>query len=448
MMDYLPMLLGDIGLYGGLFLAVMMLVIFVHEMGHYLMARYMEVRPELFSIGFGRELWGRTDRHGTRWSLRLVPFGGYVRLYGETSSPELLAAPEDDLKHAFFNKPLRHRALIVAAGPAMNFVFSLLFLSLVYMGLGRPSPQPFTAAVEVGSPAYQSGIQIGDLIRSIDGVEVTRVEDAKNLVADKIGQQVTVIVDRQGKKMSFTVAPKKLEEKNSYGYPTSRGYLGMLWPNYGLDIREIHRVDGVDTENNPDLARHLLLLNKHKDIVINFGRKKPADYLVRIRPELNQALKDPNHKDFNTLTLGRRPMEDMRRLPPGRAFAESAELIWDGINGTLGTFYQIIAGTKKTTELGGVIKISKTTGEMFESSLYAFLSFVALLSVSIGLVNLLPIPMLDGGHLLFYLLEAVKGGPVSLATRGYIYGFGLIFLLLTIFVINVNDLLQVLKVSR
>ena len=155
MLEYLPMVFGNIWLYGVLFLAVLTLVIFVHEMGHYLMARYLGVRAELFSIGFGREIWGRTDRRGTRWSFRLFPLGGYVRLFGETSTPELLKVSEENLKHAFFNKPLRHRALIVAAGPAMNFIFSLLFLSLLYMSIGRPSPQPFVMALEEGTPAHR-----------------------------------------------------------------------------------------------------------------------------------------------------------------------------------------------------------------------------------------------------------------------------------------------------
>ena len=443
--DYLPAILNNLWLYGILFFLVVTFVIFIHEMGHYLAARISGVRPELFSLGFGRELYGKTDNNGTRWSLRLYPFGGYVRMFGEMEGPELSALPDAEQKRAYCRKSPLVRALIAAAGPFANFVFGVVLLACVYSIIGRPAPEPYISALEVDGPAHMAGLRIGDRFHAFDGVELETIEQAKGLLKDKIGIPVRVDVDRNGEMLSVTVTPKSLEEKNSYGYPTYRGTLSAIFPNYGLEVREIHSVAGVDTKGNPDLARQLLLANDSKDVVIHFGRNRPAAYLVHMRGELNQALKDPAHKDYNSLTLGKRPMESIRQASLPQAVREAGELVWKSINQTLGVLYQIVFGTKKTSELGGVIKISSMTAGMAQQGSIIFFTFIALLSVNIGLVNLMPVPMLDGGHIMFCCAEAVKGSPVSLTTRAYTYGFGLIFLMLTIFVINMNDLLALLK---
>ena len=446
-LDYLPAILNNLWLYVILFLIVVTFVIFVHEMGHYLAARIAGVRPELFSIGFGRELVGRTDCKGTRWSLRLYPFGGYVRMFGEQEGPEIEALTADEQRKAYCRKSPLVRALIAAAGPFANFLFGLTLLACVYMGIGRPAPEPYIAALEVDGPAYAAGLKIGDRFYAFDDVKLETIDQAKALLHDKIGIPVKVDVIRDGKMLTVTAKPKRLEERDSYDRPTERGTLAAIYPNYGLDIREMHSVAGQDTKDNPDRARKILLKNDGKDVVINFGRKRPADYLIHVRGELNAALKDPTHKDYNSLTLGKRPMESIKRASVVQAFRESADLDVRTVNQTLGVIYQIVLGTKKTNELGGVIKISSMTADMAKQGTIIFFTFVALLSVNIGLVNLLPVPMLDGGHIMFCVAEAIKGEPVSVIARAYTYGFGLIFLLLTIFIINLNDLLALLKVG-
>lgn len=445
--ETLSLFLSNIWLYGIVFIAVVTFVIFIHEMGHYLAARAVGVRPELFSIGFGRELVGRTDKNGTRWSLRLYPFGGYVRMFGDVPYTELLQKSPDELQQAYFNKSVGKRAFITAAGPAMNFLFCIALLAGMYMTVGRPAPGLFIMALGTEGGAYKAGLKIGDEVVAIDDIPMHAFEPLKLYVGGKTDQLMKVDIKRNGQVMRFDVTPTVLKEKNSYGFETTRGSMRAIFPNYGLDIREVHVVEGIDTSGNPDLARELILKNVGKDIVIKFGRDEQNDFMFHVHGNLNQSLKDPHDPDFNTLTLGKRSHESMKQAGPLHAVREAAVLSWDAVNATLGSIFQVIVGTKGVNEMGGVIKISTMTGEMAGKGTYTFLKFVALLSISIGLINLLPIPMLDGGHLMFQGIEAVKGSPVSLTTKGYIYGFGLIFLIMAIFIINLNDLLRLLKLT-
>jgi regulator of sigma E protease len=443
--ETISLFLSNIWLYGILFIAIVTFVIFIHEMGHYLAARAVGVRPELFSIGFGREVIGRTDSYGTRWSLRLYPFGGYVRMFGDAPYPEVLSKSPEELEYAYFNKSVGKRALIAAAGPVMNFLFCIALLSVVYMTIGRPAPALTIMALGTDGGAYKAGLQIGDEVLAIDDIPMVSFEPLKAYVATKTNQVMKVDVKRGDQILRFDVTPTSLTEKNAYGLETRRGSMKALFPNYGLDIREIHTVDAIDTKGNPDLVRELILKNIGREIVINFGRDEQNNFLFHVHGTLNEALRDSDHKDYNVLTLGKRSNETMKRAGPIHAVREAMVLSRDAINSTLGSIFQVIVGTKGVSEMGGVIKISTMTGEMAGKGLYTFLKFVALLSFTIGLINLLPIPMLDGGHLMFQAIEAIKGSPVSLTTKGYIYGFGLIFLLMAILVINLNDLLTVLK---
>lgn len=436
--DYILMAMGNIALYGLLFFVVLTVVVFIHEMGHYLVARLLGVRSAIFAIGFGPELKGFTDRLGTRWSLRLYPFGGYVRFLGE--------APQscEPSSSTYFNRPVWQRSLITVAGPVANFIFAILLLSVVYMTFGRPAPEPYVAAIEIGTPAYEGGIRVGDIITAIDGRKTIAIEDVRGLVSDKIGEDVRVEISRQGQPIEMTLQPKRLSEKNSYGLKTERGYLGTIWPGYGLDIKQVHVLDGVDTRGQTELVRKLLKEKAGQEVRITFGQTDPSQLVIKPGIEMNEALWNKTGVDADILVLGKRPNDQLKRLNLPEAIRYAAILTWKGVNKALGTVVQIAAGTKKTQELGGVIKISSSVGDMAQKGGYVFLSFVALLSVSIGLMNLLPIPMLDGGHLLFQGLEAIKGSPVSLRTKGYIYGVGLIFLLSAVFVINMNDLLKLL----
>ncbi len=437
--DFILMGMGNIALYGLLFFVVLTAVIFVHEMGHYLVARMLGVRSSIFAIGFGPELKGITDKLGTRWSLRVYPLGGYVRFLGE--APGSCEASSV----TYFNRPVWQRSLITVAGPAANFIFAIMLLSAVYMTFGRPAPEPYVAALEVGTPAYEGGIRVGDIITAIDGTKTIAIEDVRGLVSGKIGEDVHVEISRQGQPIEMTLRPKRLSEKNSYGFKTERGYLGTIWPGYGLDIKQVHMLDGLDTRGQAELVRKLLREKAGQEIRITFGQTDPSQLVIKPGIEMNEALWNKAGADADILVLGKRPNDQLKKLNLPDAVRYAAGLTWKGVNKALGTVVQIFMGTKKTQELGGVIKISSSVGDMAQKGGFMFLSFVALLSVSIGLMNLLPIPMLDGGHLLFQGLEAVKGSPVSLRTKGYIYGVGLIFLLSAVFIINMNDLLKLLS---
>ena len=355
-LTYLPTILNNLWLYVILTLLVVTAVIFVHEMGHYLMGRVLGFRAELFSLGFGRELIGRTDRRGTRWSLRLYPLGGYVRFFGERITPEIEALPDDQKRDAFVTQKVWKRMLVAAAGPAINLLFSFLLLASVYAFIGRPTPSPVVAAVVKDSPAELMGIKIGDRIHSIDGTEITGIDQARDLVKDRAGDMITIEIEREGKIIPLRGAPRDMTVINEYGFDTYRAFFGWMWPVYGLDVRQIHHVGDTDTRDKPDLVRKLLLANANKQTTIEFGLERPQTYIVYVRPELNEAFKDSSHKDHNTFTLGRRPNEDVKTLPMVQAFAMSADLINRGFHTAMGTIFQIIAGDKTTTELGGVMR--------------------------------------------------------------------------------------------
>lgn len=439
MTEYIPEILSNIWLYGFVFIGVLSLVIFVHELGHYLAARRAGVGIELFAVGFGREILGHTDSRGTRWSLRLIPLGGYVQMYGEVEVPSI----EQDRSKAFFAQSVGTRAMITAAGPAANFIFAILVLSSVYMTIGKPHPELYIAGIMQDGPAQKAGLKIGDVYLSIDGRTVDTGDSIRDLVAGKTGVPLEVNVRRDGQTLSFTVVPETLYEKNRYGLQTSRGTMGTLLPVYGLAIEYIHSVDGIDTRKNIDLARRLLIDRMGGFALVHFGRSESKTYLVPVPANLNSGLLDEDHEDHDVLTLGPRPTETMKRQYPWIAVRDAAKLTWDGINATLGTVFQIIGGLKSANDMGGAIKISGMAGDSANKGLFTFLQFVALLSVSIGMINLLPVPLLDGGHLVFQAVEAIKGRPVSLTTKGYAYGVGLVFLILTVFIVNLNDLLDV-----
>lgn len=430
--------------YGIVFLLVLSGVIFVHEMGHFLMARVLGVRAEVFSVGFGREVFGWTDSKGTHWKISWLPLGGYVRIFGE-SEPYHTILTEDEKSVAFYTKSLWHRTLIVLAGPLANFVFAILLVAALFMMVGKPQSLPEISGIEVGSGADKAGLQVHDVLLRINGVKMQEYDQIKNTIAPLAGQEVTLDIQRGGKVKEVKATPGILKEKDSFGYETQRGYLGTLWPSHGLDIREINVVDGIEVKDDVDLTRKLLIERLDTLFVINFGKKDtPANLRIQPSRELNPHLFLPRSPDFNTLTLSERPDEHRVRLRGGEALWSGVELSGKAIVQTLGVVYQMLLGTKSTSELGGFVKISRMTGKAAQQGTGSLVMFIAILSINIGFINLLPLPMLDGGHLAFHLAEWIRRKPPSPKIKGYIYGVGIIFLMGIVFLANLNDLIELL----
>ncbi|GAK32799.1 putative zinc metalloprotease [alpha proteobacterium Q-1] len=350
------------------FLIALTILVFVHEWGHYIVARLFKVRVDVFSIGFGREIYGRTDKNGTRWKFSILPLGGYVKFYGDANqtsqgTPDLDSQMSDEEKAVCFHyKPVGQRAAIVAAGPVINFLFAILIYFGLFVSIGQPVQPAIIADVQPDMPAQGIGLQAGDKILSVAG---HKIEDARALIR--------------------TVS---------------------LYPEMTVDI--------VWLRDQDQFSQKVTLA---EDVQIDrFGNKYR-------RGLLGVALDAPQSLQRSGV------FEAM-----GEAVSETVTMVRLMLTAT----GQVIMGVRSLDDLGGPVKIAKVTGEQASLGILAFIQLVALISINLGLVNLFPIPMLDGGHLLFHLFEAIKGSPVSarIQEMGYMAGFALIISLMLFLTLN------------
>jgi regulator of sigma E protease len=364
--------------YGGLpFLFELSVVVFFHELGHFLIARWRGVRVLTFSLGFGPELFGFTDRSGTRWKVSAIPLGGYVKFFGDENaasvpdSTTLAAMSADERQHSFFHKPLGSRAAVVAAGPFANFILSIIILSGVALFYGERivTLMPRVDELTTDGAAKAAGFEAGDVIRSIDGQAIKTFLDMQQIVSESPGRSLTVVVDRQGTPVTLKVAPAEIKGLSIFGYQLSKskGVLGI---------------------------RHA---------------SKP-------RPE----------------------EERIDRVGPVRAVQYGVEQTWAIISGTLSGIGGIITARESASQIGGPITIAVISCQVAAEGFVELLKLAAFLSVSIGLLNLFPIPLLDGGHLLYYGIEAVRGRPLSERAQelGFRIGLAIIVMLMAFALFN------------
>jgi regulator of sigma E protease len=350
------------------FLLVIGPLIFVHELGHYFVGRWFGVKADVFSIGFGREILGWTDRRGTRWKVAWLPLGGYVKFAGDmnaTSQPssEWLALPAEERAQTFQAKPVWQRFLIVFAGPATNFLAAILILTGFHLAYGDARTPPVIGTFTQGSPAAAAGVRVGDRIVSIDGKAVERFEDILPVVALKIDGPLRLDIERQGRRFQVDVQPRMLVEKDRFGNESRRAFLG-----------------------------------------IGAGEQM----LTPVSP------------------LG--------------AVGAAVRQCWVVVATTVRGLGQIVTGRRSVKEMGGPLKIAKFSGEQASMGLLAFLWFLAVISINLGFINLLPIPMLDGGHLFFYSIEAIRRKPLRPEAQEWAFRTGLAALLTLMILVTFNDL--------
>jgi regulator of sigma E protease len=353
------------------FLVILTVLVFVHEFGHYLIARWNGVRVEVFSIGFGPEMFGWWDRAGTRWKFSTIPLGGYVKMFGDSDASSGLPAPglarlaPAEREVSFHYKRLGQRAAIVAAGPAANFLFAVLLLAALFMTYGQPFTPAEVGQVQPGSAAEQGGVQPGDVIVSIDGRTVQRFEDVQQVVRLNPNVPMTLVVRRDGQQQTLQVTPSRT------------------------------------------------------DLTDRFG----------------------NHYQIGMLGIARSGMEYVKR-DPVTAIVQAGTETWDLSVSTMKALWQIIIGTRATDELGGPLRIAQMSGEVAQGGIVAVLWFMAVLSINLGLINLFPVPVLDGGHLLFYAAEAVRGKPLGQRAQEYGFRIGLALVLTLMVFATWNDLVH------
>jgi regulator of sigma E protease len=343
---------------GAAFIFILTVIVFFHELGHFLIARRNGVRVDVFSIGFGPELFGWTARSGTRWKVSLLPLGGYVKMFGESATTGASDEPrdmtEEEKRVSFHHKSVGQRAAVVAAGPIANFVLAIIILAGMFVFAGQPYTPAGIGEVQAGSAAEAAGLRPGDRITAIDGTAIERFEEVQRIVRLAPGQRLTFTVQRGNDSVTLTAVPKRTETVDRFGNRSEIGLLGVS--RIGTEYKK-HGVVSAVTE----------------------------------------------------------------------AVAET----WRLSVYTLQAVGQIIRGERSSEDLGGPIRIAQMAGQVAELGILSVFWFLAVLSINLGLINLFPVPMLDGGHLVFYAIEAVRGRALSdrIMDYGFRVGLGLVIAL-------------------
>ena len=353
------------------FLAVLTVIVFVHEMGHYLVARWNGVAIQTFSVGFGPELIGWDDKHGTRWRISAVPLGGYVRFVGDMNAAsvpdnEALAEVDPELAPRLFaNKNVWQRIAVVAAGPVANVILTFVILYVLLLGYGRYTIPPVIGEVVAASVAEAAGLEAGDTVVSVDGYAVHGFDDFQRFIATAPQRPVSIVVERDGADQTIELTPEAVEVQDRFGNNQRIGRIGVS-----------RNVDQAD---------------------VSLYRPGPIEAIG--------------------MTV------------------EEIRFIVQRTGAFLGDFF---VGRGDVEQLGGPVKVAKVSGEVATLGIIALINLTALLSLNIGIFNLLPVPMLDGGHLLYYLVEAVRGRPLSMRVQeiGFRFGFALVLALMVFTLFN------------
>jgi len=357
------------------FVFVLSLVVFFHELGHFLIARWCGVRVLVFSIGFGPEILGFHDRHGTRWKIAVVPLGGYVKFFGDesaASTPDgerLANMNEAEKAESFFFQPVLKRAAIVVAGPLANFLLAIVIFTGIFMLYGKQSMSARVDAVQPDSAAAAAGFQSGDVVTAIDGHAIENFADMQRVVSESAGETLEITVNRGGSPLILKATPALKEIKDNFG--------------------NVHRIG-----------------------ILGISRSTAA--------------------------------EDLKFQPvsPPQAVLMGVQETWFVIDRTLSYIGGVIIGREAADQLGGPIRIAQMSGQVASLGFGALIHLAAVLSVSIGLLNLFPIPLLDGGHLLFYGIEALRGRPLSERAQEYGFRIGLAIVLMLMIFATFNDIVH------
>lgn len=457
--DLMTLIASNIWVYGGSFVVVLSILVIVHEWGHYAVARACGVKIDEFSVGFGRKLFGFKDRNGTEWKVCMLPLGGYVKMFGDADAASAgqtdtvqegdvtRAMTEDERKGAFFSKPLAQRAAIVFAGPAINYIFAILLLAGLYVYQGKQIVPPVASAIHVGEAGDKSGILPGDRILSINNQKINNFDLLRKNVMLALDTPMAFTIERNGKIQEMYVTPKRIEISDRFGFKHERGYLGVVGPTNGFSLKNIIRVDGVDTGGDIEQTRAALLKKIGKGsfrVAMDSTESDVDEVIINPGMAMNQGLLDPLSKNYEILVPAQvQAIEYVKYGLLGGLF-EAAYQSYSITADSLYAIGQMINGTRSASELGGLIRIGAIAGDMAHAGLFALITFTALLSINLGMINLFPVPMLDGGHLAFYAAEAIRGKPLSDRVQEYAFRFGLVFLVFLMAFANLNDIIQLI----
>lgn len=429
------------------------LIIALHEFGHFLMARLFGVKILQFSLGFGRELVGRTDKRGTRWSICWFPFGGYVSIFGnvDVNNPEIWDEKlqkkrnltQEELKVAFCTRKVWQRMLIVFAGPLINLLFTILVFTFYYNLHGYGYARPVITALGIGTAGYDAGFHLGDEILEMDGKKIDRFEQVHEITREKYGIPYNYKVLRNGRTIILNAASRKFEIIDIKGISRLGGRIGLV--NFrAVKLEEVRTVNGINTDKNTDLARSLIKENLDRTITIGIRfRDNQNDYFLTSFPSnLNKHLSDNKSDNYELAYVTDPEKIEYRRLPLGESLLKSMTGIQNILVETGRLISVMHKGKTKEPLVGGVARMSERAAESSKSGFSTYIFFLAGLSLGIAILNILPIPILDGGFLMFLLYEAVTGKPVAAKTQDYAFAIGLALLGGIIIIVNLRDLIN------
>ncbi|MGB0694755.1 MAG: RIP metalloprotease RseP [Rhodospirillaceae bacterium] len=447
-MGLLPTILG--------FLVALSIVVFVHEMGHFLVGRWNGVKVEAFSLGFGKELFGFEDKYGTRWKFCLLPLGGYVKFYGDNDAA---STPGEEVKEmtpeqkavSFHHKSLGQRFAIVFAGPAANYIFAALVFAGLFMTSGQPTTPAVIGSVVPESMAERAGFQPGDRFLAVDGREIDNFFDLRRKVSLGDGSPMVFTFERDGAVQEVTVAPEvKAGTEETGGAQTAQlgvraaasTLIGHVVPESVAEQAGMLEDDRILTVAGQDVTSFEQVL-----ALVRLDLEQPQAISILVQrgegvQELRFSVPGDEYADDNALAeaIGAFPKTERRVLGPVAALGAGAHETWKLTLDTVTFIKQIVVGTRPSSELGGPIRIAYFSGKALELGFVVFITTMALISVNLGFINLLPIPILDGGHLMFYTLEAIRGKPLSERTQEYSFRVGLMLVLGLMVFATWNDL--------
>ncbi|MBI5643791.1 MAG: RIP metalloprotease RseP [Deltaproteobacteria bacterium] len=425
------------------FIIVLGILIFIHELGHFMVAKFSGVGVEKFSLGFGPKLIG-IKRGETEYRISLLPLGGYVKMVGEAPGEEV---SDIDRKKSFTHKPVRYRAAIVAAGPVMNLLLAAILLPVIFM-IGVQVPSYLGNKAEVGfvvpdEPASRAGIQSGDVIVGADNKPVKNWQELLEEMAERPKEPLKLKLARNDAVIETTIVPEPTAETGAgYGgmYPPMKPVIGDVSSGYPAKDAGIQPGDVILAVNDKMITHWAEL----EDIIHKSGEKKTI-LIGRENQTLTFEVTPKHNKDANIYLIGisRKDEQVLRRYGFIEATAKGFTTSVEMTERLLAVIKGLVLGKYSLKTLGGPIMIAQVAGKAAESGISDLLSLVAFLSLQLGIINLFPIPVLDGGHILFFCIEAVNGKPLSEKFMAIAQQIGIALLIALMVMVTYNDLFRI-----
>ncbi|MBW8284364.1 MAG: RIP metalloprotease RseP [Rhizobium sp.] len=372
-MDQVTAFFGFLAGYILPYVVILSLLVFVHEMGHYLAGRWSGIRVLAFSVGFGPEIVGYTDAHGTRWKLSAIPLGGYVRFYGDADAASLADGDElaemslAERAQTLAGAKLWKRAVTVAAGPIANFLAAIAIFAVLFATQGKPVADPVVAEVKADSAAFEAGVQPGDVLVALDGDRIETFDDVVRYISMRPEMPVVVTVRRNDSEVDLNMVPRRTVTTDRFGNEMEVGQIGIVTNQQSGNFRIVE-------------------------------------------------------------------------LTPLQAVGEGVLQTWHIVTGTFDYLSNLFAGRMNADQLGGPVRVVQASGQMATLGIVALFNLAAVLSVSLGLLNLMPVPVLDGGHLVLYALEAIRGKPVGQNAQEIAFRIGMAMILSLMVFATWNDI--------